>query len=105
LEYQAGYFLGKGGGDPINHLGGDAFGQGGGPEGAGVDVGEASFDVEEECGDSKSECFEGSDLVSERQTDVEGTEGGEGTTLVGTEKPFGAGQARRPDRYDALLHC
>ena len=61
-------------GDPGDHIGGGMFGQERGPEGGGVAIVEASFDVEKKSGDPESGSLEGPDLVYQEEAGIRGAE-------------------------------
>ena len=58
------------GGYPVDHIGGYTGGQKSGSEGGGIDIFEASFDIQEEGGDVQSGSQEGFDLMSEGEAGV-----------------------------------
>jgi len=103
LNNQGAYCFREEGGDPVNHVGGDTFGQEGSSKCAGVDVIEACFNVEEECRDPKLGSLEGPDHMGEGQAGVKGAEAGKGTALVWIEEAIGVGQASEPDCHDSFL--
>jgi len=59
-------------GDLVNHIEGGTFGQESSPEGGGVDIVEASFDVEKRSGDPESGCLGGPDFVCQREAGIRG---------------------------------
>ena len=67
------------------------------PEGGGVDVVEAGFDVPEEGGDLQSGSLEGLNLVHECEAGVGGTKSREGAALFRVEEAFGLGDGRQSD--------
>jgi len=73
----------------VDHIGGNVGGQKPGPEGGGVDVVEAGFDVQEEGGDLMSGSLKGFYLVCEGEAGVGGAEPGEGAALVRMEAASG----------------
>jgi len=85
------------GGYPVDHVGGDLGGEKSGPEGRGIDIVEAGFDVEEEGGDLQSGSLKSLYFVSESKAGVGGAKSWQGAALVGVEKAFGSGDGSQPD--------
>jgi len=75
-------------------------GQESGSEGGGVDIVEASFDVQEEGGDLQSGSLEGSYLMCEGEAGVGGAKSREGAAVVWVEETFGVGDGRQPDCHN-----
>ena len=77
---------------PVDHICWGVICQEPGPEGRGVDIVQARFDVEEESRDPESGPLKGSDVMSEGEVGVKRTETWEGATLVGVEQSLGASE-------------
>ena len=73
------------GGDPVDHVRGDVFGEEEGRKLSCVDLFEAGFYVEEEGGDLQEGSFKGSDFVGEGGHCVRGAEAREEAALVWVE--------------------
>ena len=74
MENQGAGSLRQEGGYPVDHIGGYVGGQESSPEGGGVDIVEASFDVQKEGGDLQSRAVEGFYFMCESETGVGGAE-------------------------------
>jgi len=74
-------------------------GQDSGSEGGGIDIVEASFDVQEEGGDFQPGFLEGFYLQCKGEAGVTGAKPGAGAALVRVEDALGLGDGRHPDRH------
>ena len=77
-------------------------GQERGPEGGGVDVVEACFDVEEEGGDLEFGPLESADPMHQGEAGVRGAKAREGAVFFGVEHVLGAGDGGEPNRHDTF---